>query len=542
MPELALGEKLHTTAGEGPLLKQTILREGEWTHKNAPGGKLVVDKGLLDELKRNFDAGVGLADKEIPAHIGHTEHKDDRAVAWATVAVEPDPDRPGKHRMVALARPTSDEHRQRVLGGEYRYVSPTIAYGFRDNESGQTHKAVLRNFAYTNYPYLKKMGAAQVVNLSEIAEAEGDSVALDDLLGGKTAGNPDWSKLPAGVKPEDVPTQCHTCARLGNDCPFAAANGKDDLALKQAAAGQGNCPQYKEADSQTPGAAPDGGQKTALSEEGYNPNELSSAPSTGTYPTGGKTPALQPVHHKTLKALSDAGGHMASWDLAKTTYGDKLDGNSMQSLDTMDRGGHWGHLVKHGLMTYKDMHPDDDSKVMGGVNFHITPLGKQALSRHSTTAALSERKMPKTTKFASALARIAEMEKQEQVAFVTALAETHKLPADALKIIENTFKTGFSTSVALSEAIEANEVALSEGEHAETFNSVDLSDCVVMTRKQYRDAINAAATAPRTGVTKDGTSNVENPDRREISLSEQLKDASPDEAVKIVREWEKKNG
>ena len=259
-------------------MEHTILREGEWKHPKAPGGKLTIDGTLLTELAKNFSAGVGLADGRVPFHVGHTEHQDDRAAAWANVSVVPDPDRPGKQKMVALAQYTTPEDYAKVQSGQYAFVSPSIDFGYADRESGQNYRAVLRNVALTNYPFIKRMGPARCVNLSEIAEGEGDAATVKLAFGydgSDPSGSPNPDGLPSGYDLTALPNQCRTCARLGNDCPFAADKAADDLTYKAAAAGSGNCPQYIEADGQTPGA---GGAADAASQSPVASRNASAPP------------------------------------------------------------------------------------------------------------------------------------------------------------------------------------------------------------------------------------------------------------------------
>lgn len=537
---LLLGEK-STASQSGTALEQTILREGEWKHPKAPGGVLKVDKGLLDELQRNFDAGVGLADNRIPAHIGHTEHINDRAAAWAAVRVEPDPERPGKHRMVAMAQPTSNEYRDKVLSGEYAYVSPRIDFGYQDAETGKRHNAVLRNFAYTNYPYLKKMGAAKVVNLSEIAEAEGDTVELGNGfdLSGPTQGEPNFDGLPDGVKPEELPHQCMTCARLGNDCPFSSKDGKTDLSLKQAAAGAGNCPQYIQADSQTPGDGPAGegsGQSPALGRGNGGQSQVTRF-SEGDYPELGRT------HVKVLRMLVNAGGSADAHKIRMAIHGPGPNARfpGVAPLNP-DPGGHFEHLQKHGLIRASNSYDErprlDD---FGAGQFKITDRGRKALEQAPGATKLSENKTMPKYDLDTLRKRIALIEADEHKGFVTTLAETHALPADTMTAIDKAFKVGTAASVSLSEAIEGVSLTLSEEATPEAFEKVDLSEAVILPRKALRDLLTAVASSPRTELSLGDTVPVAGtkPGTKPVTLSEELASLSPEEAVKRVREAEK---
>ncbi len=453
MPPVSLIVAL-SEAGPAPkgrlTLEHTILREGEWAHPKAPGGRLVIDRAMLGELEKNFKAGVGMAKDAVPFHVGHTEHQDDRAAAWAGVSVIPDAERPGKSKMVALARYTTPDDYERVRTGQYAFVSPTIDYGYQDRESGKSHKAVLRNVALTNYPFIKQMGPARVVNLSELAAERGDeaTVVLADGFAAKGAsnkgasktsganpnsdgaGNPNVAGLPDGYDPTDLPNQCRTCARLGNDCPFADDSADRDLGLKTAAAGSGNCPQYVEADGQTPGG---GGQADAAS----------ASPAAGR--AGDRVPMSENL---TAVNLTTARATAAKTATARATTKGKM-----------------------------AMTPDKIRKLQDQVE-------------------------------------AARAEKQD--AFVVQLAETFKLPADSLKAVKAAFEGGHAASVALSELVDGQSVALSENEAlydapaavVAQVGRVDLSDSVLIGRGALRELLTDVASAGRTALTEADTHEV----------------------------------
>ena len=161
-------------SGDGTrmLSRQTVLHMGKWPHPKAPGGVLDITEKRLDEIVKNFNARVGLAGPEMPAHIGHTEHVDDRAVAWAKIEKVADAARPGCHKLVAISEHTDPRAFQDIKNKSYRFVSPTLVFGYKDKTTGKTHDTVMRNFAYTNYPFLQGMGDAEVVNMSEVQLAE----------------------------------------------------------------------------------------------------------------------------------------------------------------------------------------------------------------------------------------------------------------------------------------------------------------------------------------------------------------------------------
>lgn len=445
-------------------MEHTILREGEWSHSKAPGGKLAIDAAMLGELEKNFRAGVGLAADKMPFHVGHTEHRDDRAAAWAGVRVEEDPDRPGKRRMVALARYTTPDDYEKVRTGQYGFVSPTIDFGYRDAEGGKNYSAVLRNVALTNYPYLKKMGPAKVVNLSEIAGAEGDQDAVRRIAlaaanpggvwdsGGGTNGDPNPDGLPDGYDLTKLPNQCRTCARLGNDCPFSDDEKDQDLALKTAAAGAGNCPQYVESDGQTPGGG--GAADAAI-----------------------QSPAV---------SRSQGTGKSARVPMSETPKSAKT-------------------TTKPRSLTMTEA--------------QIKKLQDQV----------------ETTR------------REKHDAFIAQLSETHHLPADALTTVKEIFDGGHKASLALSEALEGQTVALSDNEEfalpekvTKELARVDLSDSVMISRDALRELLTSVAESTRTQLSEGETQTVDGKppttaQNGTAALSE-FANLSPTETIKKVNE------
>ena len=390
-----------TDGGQRMVSRQTILHMGKWAHPKAPGGILNIDEKRLDEIVKNFKARVGLAGAEMPAHIGHTEHVDDRAVAWAKIEKVADEKRPGCHKLVAISEHTDPKAFSDIRNKSYRFVSPTLVFGYKDRSTGKVHDTVLRNFAYTNYPFLQGMGDAEVVNMSEVQLAElsdlgvgddsielaGDTVLPDgtvlfdgtvaltvgeiDATGGGSAGNPNMDNLPAGYDLQSLPIQCTTCARLGNDCPFVAKDAGADVALKQAAAQSGNCPQYVESDKNQPGGG--GGKDAAASSPADNRGFVPmSEPDATPKLLGNMT-----THMHILKALVKHGpldggtltGHVTR-RMAEpyATYADPQD-------DKYGVSGHLNGLQKAGLVK--------NTALPGKVaSYEATPEGKNALLAH----------------------------------------------------------------------------------------------------------------------------------------------------------------
>ena len=565
MPELSIAlDEGHRSRGERTL-EHTILREGAWKHPKAPGGVLKIDSATLGELERNFNAGVGLAKDSIPFHVGHTEHLDDRAAAWARVKVTDDPERPGKKRMVSLANYTTDEDYAKVKSGQYAYVSPTIDFGYTDKESGSKFGAVLRNVALTNYPYIKQMGAARVVNLSEIAHDQGDedTVRLAGGLGfdGTSAqGDPNPDGLPKGYDVQELPKQCLACARLGNDCPFAAPIAAADLGLKQAAAASGNCPQYVEADSNQPGGG--GGADAQVA------SPAAGRATTGRAQMSDKTPNRQPNGKHMADVLRDIrenpkiSGEALNHLHKGRMLAQGLDANDVSPiLDALHRSGkvYASHTDAPGFpfpATDSTQFEPLDSPTKAqmsdrpakGKTKKTRPAGA---SRGTTTMPLSEAQINKLMEQVNA------SRAEQHDAFLVSLAEDYKLPADTLKAVKKAFDDGASHSVALSEAIGDATVALSEAESdvdLETpASTVDLSDAVLLPRATLRELIGAVAGGgtgvkegdtkvvpgkPRTKPAGTGTDATNAADPALVALSDELATMQPDEAVARMKEFE----
>lgn len=533
-------QTVQLSEGATQAVEQTILREGKWKHPGAPGGELDLSKPRLDELAANFNRGVGLGGDALPFHFGHTEDKDEKSVAWGrSVKVVPDADRPGRHKMTAQIDFTRDDYKKAVLGGEYAFTSPTILFDYKDKDSGKNCGAILRNVAFTNYPFIQKMGRAQVVNLSEVALAAKDA-GIDFGSGGPAQGEPNLEGLPKGYDPTELPNECQTCARLGNDCPFAASTAEADLALKQAAAGSGNCPQYVPADSQSPGG---GGPADAA---GKNP-------AAGRIATA--TPLAEEAQARYIALLIDLNANGPTG--LRQTAAAALHG---ASLHEAIRAGDAAQFTRspRGAKRGEDMTP--------APHVRITRKGQGALAASRAVPpalALTDTRPMGATKGndkmneaqQKAMAeKLAAIEANEQKTFIAALAEEHKLPAADIKIIESAMAEGSALSVKLSEALDGADGALVQlSEHPEqavakpaaleaVLSTVDLSDTVTIPRAAYRAAILAAAKAERIGTQLSDTNAVDGKpadkkDEKSDDVAKRVQEErDPVKALKIARD------
>lgn len=148
-----------------------ILRKGEWVHPSAPGGVLRVDDSLLQAIEEAFRSGV--RGKEVPANINHKS--DDFAVGWLR---EVQRENGALYGIVDVV----DEGVARALKEQkLRYCSAEIAFNYVDPETQQEYPAVLKGVAFTNFPFIKQMQPAEVLNLSEIQEVHDMEERLKQL-------------------------------------------------------------------------------------------------------------------------------------------------------------------------------------------------------------------------------------------------------------------------------------------------------------------------------------------------------------------------
>ena len=220
--------------GLDKLVRVQLLREGEWSHPKAPGGKLRIDRKTLETFHRNFKDGI--VGEVVPMNEAHEDKTFRRAKGWVKDMELTD------EGLVGYVEPTPDIMKA-VENKEVRFVSCELDMNFRDPESGKQTQ-VIRGVAWTNVPYIKRMKPAEVVNL---AEFDDDPDAGEDYEG---ASQEEGSSLADAKDPDavnlDLPEQCRSCALLfSGECPFAG------IEIKTAAAGTGDCPQYQSTDSST---------------------------------------------------------------------------------------------------------------------------------------------------------------------------------------------------------------------------------------------------------------------------------------------------
>jgi phage I-like protein len=173
-----------------------IMKTGEFDHPMH--GKLKIAPADLHQFKENFDKNVRGTDLAVDV-----SHKPDAgAVAWfKELKVD------GEKLMAKVA--WTEEGKELVSSGKYRYFSPEFTFQYKDAESGKQFRDVLLGGAITNRPFLKNMDP---IEFSEdesygtvwFAEDEGYDPDNDDDDDSTTDPdkNPDWMlDVMAGITP-----------------------------------------------------------------------------------------------------------------------------------------------------------------------------------------------------------------------------------------------------------------------------------------------------------------------------------------------------
>lgn len=134
-----------------------------FAHTSAPNGWLVFDEGLVDEIARNFHAGV--VGKRLPVGVtdetGHHKPHSAASPAWITGLKRV---KDGIDVELELANPTIAEQ---VKNGEIQLLSAEIDLNFTDKSTGKRCR-VLRGACFTPTPYIPNLRPAECINLSEI--------------------------------------------------------------------------------------------------------------------------------------------------------------------------------------------------------------------------------------------------------------------------------------------------------------------------------------------------------------------------------------
>lgn len=141
----------------GARYRVQILRKGRWYHPQAANRELVVDDRLLDEIVRQFNAGV--FGRELPVNLGHTDDSVDSKGWVRRVYRQGD----ALYADIDVVDPSVDE---RVRTNRLKYASAELVFNWLDPETRERVNAV-RAVALTNRPYIKGMQPIEPLNLSE---------------------------------------------------------------------------------------------------------------------------------------------------------------------------------------------------------------------------------------------------------------------------------------------------------------------------------------------------------------------------------------
>ena len=143
------------------LMDIEILREGKWTHPEAPDGVLEIEKSDLEIFQKNFEEAV-VGDR-LPVDLEHKPEKG-HAIGWIIKLWQTLKN--GSWHLWAKIDVTDEKVREDLKNGSLRYISPQILINWMNPEDNEDYD-LIRSAGLTNYPFIKGMAAA-IVNFSEI--------------------------------------------------------------------------------------------------------------------------------------------------------------------------------------------------------------------------------------------------------------------------------------------------------------------------------------------------------------------------------------
>lgn len=155
--------------------RKRILRYGAWSHNNAPGKVLRVDRPYGERLAQNFAAKVFDAVKAVK---GHPKNDAERIALAAgdVVGIEAADD--GVYATVTVPEDVAAE----IEAGKIVGCSAGIVPDYTDHEIGGAGNVgpVLDHLAFTNNPYIKGLGGFDPVHLAEHSQIVFLSLTTDD--------------------------------------------------------------------------------------------------------------------------------------------------------------------------------------------------------------------------------------------------------------------------------------------------------------------------------------------------------------------------
>lgn len=153
-------------------------------------GKLKFDEKFFNEIIDNFNKKVLMTDPFIDQ-----QHNEDKALAWMKKSPYI---RPGKGLFIQPE--WTDLGKTQLQAKIYKYFSPSWG-PYKNPETGETYKNVLKGGAATNIPFLKMMPAMidENVRMSlSMDSTKAVEVKISDLIIGSSSGKADKAEEPYG--------------------------------------------------------------------------------------------------------------------------------------------------------------------------------------------------------------------------------------------------------------------------------------------------------------------------------------------------------
>lgn len=124
----------------------TIIELAKTVKGNHPWyGEVRIEKDQIKEMKKNFNDKVHGVDIAI-----NLDHRRENAVGWVTSVESIRND----NRLIGEIK-WNNKGTEILENGEYRYISPEIAYDYKHHLTSKEHGTVLTGAALTNYPFLQ---------------------------------------------------------------------------------------------------------------------------------------------------------------------------------------------------------------------------------------------------------------------------------------------------------------------------------------------------------------------------------------------------
>jgi hypothetical protein len=235
----AVGRAVHANLfelAESSPRRVQVAKVGTFSHDVY--GKFGFTLNDLEAMRENFANNARRQEINgkpvLPFDYSHAEGEE--AAGWI-VKLEIGKDKKGVDALFADVDWT-DKARKKIKGKEFRFVSPSIARGYKDAETGKKFNIVLKGAALTNIPFLRDMEAVHA--LSEERQAAFASL--------KTSGDTDFNlnlgkNMPGlidkfkSMSPEDKEKFLAECGLMPKDKKLSEEleQVKSDLSAKEEA-------------------------------------------------------------------------------------------------------------------------------------------------------------------------------------------------------------------------------------------------------------------------------------------------------------------